>query len=294
MATPAVGTTLPGPPFGCAPEMPTNTTSVLTLFEDARDAAARRRCQISDGGRRRERARDGHDLRRGEVVEVARRRRIVLRHVRVGIIVEKRVEREVVQVRERVRAAGVPPVCAREVVQVQAAHAVVRVDHVFVAEIEVVDVARVRQVAVVAEDVGVRQRQVVDAVRKRVLAGEERRVRRHRGRGAVRCASDAGSCGTVSMNAGRRGTARFSRGGAASALTDGLTAAGGSVCPAPEQPASIAANTAMGVKKRTREKTMARCNAAAGRGAPGMRCNVSATTRDGLLGAQVPCSRRSA
>jgi hypothetical protein len=86
------------------------------------------------------------------------------RIVRIGIVVEHCVEREVVEIRKRKAWTSVKEMGGGIVVEVDAAVSIIGIKPIFVAHIKVVDPVRVSQVTVVAKRRAVGELKIINAV----------------------------------------------------------------------------------------------------------------------------------
>ena len=86
------------------------------------------------------------------------------RTVRIGKVVEHCVQRKVVEVRKRKAWTSVKEMVGRKVVEVNAAVSIIGIEPILVAQVEVVDEARVSQVAVVAKRRAVGELKIINAV----------------------------------------------------------------------------------------------------------------------------------
>src|SRR4029077_6557932 len=106
----------------------------------------------------------GNDLTRGEVVEIPWIGGVVARTVLIGIVVEHRVERKVVEIRERKAWASVKEMRGHKVVKEDAAVSIIGVKPILVAHVEVVDEARISEVAVVAKGGAIGELKIINTV----------------------------------------------------------------------------------------------------------------------------------
>ena len=86
------------------------------------------------------------------------------RIIRIGIVVEHCVERKVVEIRKRKAWTSVKEMGGGKVVEVDAAVSIIGIKPILVAHVEVVDEARVSQVAIVAKRRAVRELKIINAV----------------------------------------------------------------------------------------------------------------------------------
>ena len=86
------------------------------------------------------------------------------RSLGIGIVVEHCVERKVVEIRERKAWTGVKEMGRRKVVEEDAAVSIIGIKPILVANVEVVDEARVSQVAIVAKRRAVGELKIINAV----------------------------------------------------------------------------------------------------------------------------------
>jgi hypothetical protein len=100
----------------------------------------------------------------GEVVEVPWIGGVMARVIRIRIIVEHCVERKVVEIRKRKARTGVKEMGGGIVVEVDAALSIIGIKPILVAHVEVVDEARVSQVAVVAKRGAIGELKIINAV----------------------------------------------------------------------------------------------------------------------------------
>jgi hypothetical protein len=112
-------------------------------------------------------------LARGEVVEIPWIGRVVARTVRIEKVVEHCVQAEVVEIRERKAWASVKEMVGHKVVEKDAAVSIIGIEPILVAHVEVVDEARVSQVAIVAKRRAVGELKIINAVLERDLTGEK-------------------------------------------------------------------------------------------------------------------------
>src|SRR5439155_3822811 len=115
----------------------------------------------------------GNDLTRGEVVKISWIGRVVPRVIGIGVVVEHCVQAEVVEIRERKARTSVKEMVGRKVVEEDAAVSIIGIKPILVAQVNMVDEARVSQVAVVAERRAIGELKIVNAVLERDLTGEK-------------------------------------------------------------------------------------------------------------------------
>jgi hypothetical protein len=109
----------------------------------------------------------------GEVVEIPWIGRVVAWIVGIGIVVEHCVQAEVVEIRKRKAWTGVKEMARRKVVEEDAAVSIIGIKPILVAHVEVVDKARVSQVAIVAKRRAIGELKIINAVLERDLTGEK-------------------------------------------------------------------------------------------------------------------------
>src|SRR5580698_7847650 len=112
-----------------------------------------------------------NDLARAEVIKISRTSRIVARPLRIGIIVKPSLQRKVVKVRKQ-RWASVEPMSRLKVIKIDVSLAVIVWGDKFKAQVDMIDLCA-GGMGVGAEEYIVGKRQRVDAVAKRLFAGEE-------------------------------------------------------------------------------------------------------------------------
>jgi hypothetical protein len=115
----------------------------------------------------------GNDLARGEVVEISWIGRVVARVIGIGKVVEHCVQAEVVEIRKRKARTSVKEMVGHKVVEVDAAVSIIGIKPILVAHVEVVDPARVSQVAIVAKRRAIGELKVINAVLERDLTAEK-------------------------------------------------------------------------------------------------------------------------
>ena len=86
------------------------------------------------------------------------------RIIRIGIVVEYCVERKVVEIRKRKTWTSVKEMGGGIVVEVDAALSIIGIKPILVAHVEVIDEARVAQIAVVAKRRAVGELKIINAV----------------------------------------------------------------------------------------------------------------------------------
>src|SRR5204862_6162808 len=120
----------------------------------------------------------GNDLVRGEVIEIPWVMRVVARMAGIGIVVEHCVQAEVVEKRKRKARASVKEMVGHKVVEEDAVVSIIGIKPILVAHVEMVDEARVSEIAVVAKHIAIRQLQIVNTVAQWNFSHEKCRARR--------------------------------------------------------------------------------------------------------------------
>jgi hypothetical protein len=86
------------------------------------------------------------------------------RVIRIGKVIQHCVEAKVVEIRKRKARTSVKEMVGRKVVEEYAAVSITGIEPIFVAQVEVVDEARVSQVTIVAKRRAVREAEIINAV----------------------------------------------------------------------------------------------------------------------------------
>jgi len=100
------------------------------------------------------------------------------RIIRIGIVVEHCVEAKVVEIRKRKAWTSVKEMVGRKVVEVDAAVSIIGIEPILIAQVNVVDVMLVSEVAVVAKGRAIGELEIVPAAAQRSLPVEKRRMYR--------------------------------------------------------------------------------------------------------------------
>ena len=82
----------------------------------------------------------------------------------IGIVVEHCVQAKVVEIRKRKAWTSVKEMGGRKVVEVDTAVSIIGIKPILVAQVEVVDEARISQVAIVAKRSAIGELKIIDAV----------------------------------------------------------------------------------------------------------------------------------
>src|SRR4029077_4945619 len=123
----------------------------------------------------------GNDLLRGEVKEIPWIGRVVARPLGIGIVVEQRIQAEIVEIRKRKARTSVKESIGRKIVEIDAIVSIIGIEPILVAHVVVVDVVRVTEVSVVAKWRAVGELKIENAVAQRDFSREKcwRRISRH-------------------------------------------------------------------------------------------------------------------
>jgi hypothetical protein len=95
------------------------------------------------------------------------------RVIRIRIVVEHCVEAKVVEIRKRKARTSVKEMVGRKVVEEYAAVSITGIEPILVAQVEVVDEARVSQVTIIAKRRAVRELKIINAAAQRDLTVEK-------------------------------------------------------------------------------------------------------------------------
>ena len=106
----------------------------------------------------------GNDLPGGEVVEIPWVTGVVARTLRIRKVVEDCVQGKVVEIGKRKARTSIKEMRRRRVVEVNASVAIIGIEPILVTHVEVVDPARVSEVAVVTKGSAVGELKIINAV----------------------------------------------------------------------------------------------------------------------------------
>ena len=99
-----------------------------------------------------------------EVIEIPWIGRVVARPLSIGIVVEDRIQTEIVEIRKRKARAGVKESVRCKIVEEDAVVSIIGVKPIFIAHVEVVDEVRVTEISVVAKGGAVRELKIINTV----------------------------------------------------------------------------------------------------------------------------------
>ena len=86
------------------------------------------------------------------------------RVIRIGIVVEHCVERKIVEIRKRKAWTSVKEMVGHKVVEKDAAVSIIGIEPILIAQVEVVDEARISQVAIVAKRRAIGELKIINAI----------------------------------------------------------------------------------------------------------------------------------
>ena len=104
------------------------------------------------------------DLVGREVIEIPWIGRVVARPLSIGIVVEHRIQPEIVEIRKRKARASVKESVGRKIVEEDAAVSIIGIKPILVAHVEVVDEVRVTEISVIAKRRPVGKLKIINAV----------------------------------------------------------------------------------------------------------------------------------
>src|SRR4029453_11923250 len=108
-----------------------------------------------------------------EVVEIPWVSRVVARTVGIGKVVEHCVQAKVVEIGKRKTRTSVKEMVGRKVVEVDAAVSIISIEPILEAHVEVVNPARVSEVAVKAKRRAVGELEIINTVAQRYFSHEK-------------------------------------------------------------------------------------------------------------------------
>ena len=123
----------------------------------------------------------GNDLLGCEVKEIPWIGRVVAWSLGIGIVVEQRIQAEIVEIRKRKARTSVKESIGRKIVEIDAIVFIIGIELIFVAHVVVEDVVRVTEVSVVAKWRAVGELKIENAVAQRDFSREKcwRRISHH-------------------------------------------------------------------------------------------------------------------